>query len=69
MSRNGNPAMNIRTAAPVGRRSAAAREADWIGRRLNQVYNQTLAEPLPAKFMALIEAIGAQERDDEPAKP
>lgn len=69
MARNGNPALDLRMAATIGRRSAAARESDWIGRKLNQVYSQTLAEPLPPEFMALIEAIGAQERDDESAKP
>ncbi len=45
-----------------------ARESDWIGRRLNQVYNQALAEPLPPEFLALIEAIRDREQAEDPSK-
>lgn len=52
----------------VATRRSTARESDWIGRKLNQVYNQALAEPLPPEFMALIDAIGDRERTEDPSK-
>jgi hypothetical protein len=54
-------------AGPPARRTLA-RQSDWIGRKLNQVYSQTLAEPLPPEFMALIEAISDRERSEDPSK-
>ncbi|MGV8840634.1 MAG: NepR family anti-sigma factor [Bauldia sp.] len=62
---NAKPAPDFGTVGPNGGRRSTAREADWIGRKLNQVYNQTLAEPLPPHFMALIEAISDRERSSE----
>ncbi|MCC6736438.1 MAG: hypothetical protein IT534_09965 [Bauldia sp.] len=66
---NIKPAPDLRTVAAANGRRSVARETDWIGRKLNQVYNQTLAEPLPAEFLALIEAISDRERSsDDPSK-
>lgn len=65
---NAKQASDMRNLAGPNARRAPARESDWIGRKLNQVYNQTLAEPLPAEFMALIEAIGDRERSEDPSK-
>ncbi|MCW5714832.1 MAG: hypothetical protein KIT43_10010 [Bauldia sp.] len=66
--RNAKLARDLRNVTASGARRTPAREADWIGRKLNQVYNQTLAEPLPPEFMALIEAIGDRERAEDSSK-
>lgn len=34
------------------------REVDWIGKKLNQVYGESLDEPIPADLMDLIKKIG-----------
>lgn len=61
-------APDIRVFAASNSRRPQGRESDWIGRKLNQVYNQALAEPLPPEFMKLIEAIGERERAEDPSK-
>lgn len=64
---NAKPAPDMRILASQSGKRTTTRESDWIGRKLNQVYNQTLAEPLPAEFMALIDAIGQRERNEDPS--
>lgn len=47
--------------APVrpagGSGSGRARESDWIGKKLHQVYGEAMAEPIPEQLMALIRKI------------
>jgi hypothetical protein len=61
-------ATDVRSGPVASGRRSLARESDWIGRKLNQVYNQALAEPLPPEFMALIQAISERERADDTSK-
>lgn len=42
-------------------RRSGPRESDWIGKKLHQVYGETMAEPIPEHLMVLVRKIGVPD--------
>ena len=55
-------ALPIRPTSRSG--TSRARESDWIGKKLDQVYGEAMAEPIPEAWMALIRKIDAGPKSE-----
>ena len=45
--------------------SSADDREEWIGRQLREVYNKTLDEPIPERFLELLEQIDKKDPESK----
>lgn len=61
MSNDESGSTPARRRPPPAKQAGEAKE-DWIGAHLRKVYDETLSEPVPDRFLALLKQIDQKER-------